>query len=221
MARSLEMMNDDQGCKFYFVSTHMASVWPWTNLQVDTWLLLAHSSKSKRFVSTSVYIHRCRALLRSSHACTTLCMFKHTCVRHGVDSVKCAKGEALSLVVVVLWHGAYHLQICRFTDTNSAGLLTMSLDSSPKVLFRYLDKSGSVADVDEERVECEASFRLAMTRAGTYKCACASAPSDAGRMRTRKKACSCIHSDTHPRMCVYTQQVRQIRWSPARWWPRY
>jgi hypothetical protein len=73
---------------------------------------------------------------------------------------------------------------------NSVALLTMSLDSSPKVLFRYLVESGSVADVDEERVECEASFRWAMTRAGTCKCACESAPSDAagmfaGRMRTR------------------------------------
>ena len=76
---------------------------------------------------------------------------------------------------------------------SSFSLLTMSFDSAPKVLFRYLiDKSGSVADVDEEHVECEASFRWAMTRAGTCKYACAPAPSDAagmyaGYMRTRKK----------------------------------
>jgi hypothetical protein len=83
MAHSLEMMNDELGCEFYSVNTRMTSVWPWTSMQVDSWLLLARSSKSKRkrFVCTSVYIgvvfgsfHRTRAQLdacSSTHAFQT------------------------------------------------------------------------------------------------------------------------------------------------------
>ena len=177
MARSLEMMNDELGCKFYFVSTRMTSVWPWTYLQVDTWLLLARSSKSKRFVCTSVYIG---VVFCSFDACKLdACSSTHAS-RHGVDSVQKEKPRASS------YRGMLHT-----IYNSSIDLLKMSLDSAPKVLFRYLmDQSGAVADVDEERVECEASFHWAMTRAGTCKCACESAPSDAagmfaGRMRTR------------------------------------
>jgi hypothetical protein len=110
--------------------------------------------------------------------------------RHGVHSVQKEKPRASSYCGMV--HTIYN---------NSIGLLTMSLDSAPKVLFRYLmDKSGDVADVDEERVECEASFRWAMTHAGACKRAYASAPSDAAVMYA-----GLMHNDTLPaHVCVCT-----------------
>jgi hypothetical protein len=228
MARSLEMMNDELGCKFYFVSTRMTSVWPWTYLQVDTWLLLARSSKSKRFVCTSLYIG---VVFCSFDACKLdACSSTHAS-RHGVDSVQKEKPRASSYrICICMLHTIYNSSMVCMLHTiynSSIDLLKMSLDSAPKVLFRYLmDQSGAVVDVDEERVECEASFRWAMTRSGTCKRDSASAPSDAagmhaGRMRTRKQGMlTCTVIPARACVCARTQQVRQIHWSPARWWPR-
>ena len=113
-----------------------------------------------------------------------------------------SKRFAFTLVYIGIVFCSFHRTRAQL-DACSIDLLTMSLDSAPKVLFRYsmnqCEFEEFEADMDEERMECEASFRWAMTRTGTCKRACASAPSDAagmyeGRMHSDTRACMCLHA---------------------------